>query len=279
MAGQDHPTNDQLIDQLSKGTGTLAQRMVEIAQTVQLADQAGQQNHLEYLQNLMKAPNLVFDQTEDLGGNLPTVSRHDERPLISAVETERLAIDEVTMNFDMTIGAHTESVNDLAVGVNSKTEAEASEGWIFGGVKVKTTLTADVRYSDKNTRRTDMTAKMAVGISMRRLPTPEGLLTAIDCANEFSRTNNAYRMEALRAELDTILAAARASGGNEAPDGGASQGGGGGGSSQGGGGGSSQGGGGGSSQGGGGSAPTNLAPNNPHQSQQGQGYHVGQRGR
>ena len=274
MAAQDHPTNDQLIDQLSKGTGTLAQRMVEIAQTVQLADQAGQQNHLEYLQNLMKAPNLVFDQTEDLGGNLPTVSRHDERPLISAVETERLAIDEVTMNFDMTIGAHTESVNDLAVGVNSKTEAEASEGWIFGGVKVKTTLTADVRYSDKNTRRTDMTAKMAVGISMRRLPTPEGLLTAIDCANEFSRTNNEYRMAALREELNTIVKEAQSSGGAEAPDGGGTQGGGGGGSSQGGGGG-----GGGSSQGGGGSAPSGLAPTNPHQQGQGQTQHVGQRGR
>ena len=201
MADQDHPSNDELIDQLARGSGTLAQKMVEVATTVQLADQAGQNGHLDYIRGILQAPNLVIDQTEDLGGKLGVVTRHDERPAISVVETERLALTEVGMEFDMTIGSHSESLAETDVDVKSDTEAEVSGGWIFGNARVKTTLSAEVRHKSRNTRRTDMTAEMSVTMHMRRLPTPEGLLKAIDAANEFSRMNNQLRLRALQDKL------------------------------------------------------------------------------
>ena len=201
----DQPTNDQLIEQLAAGTGTFAAKMAEISTAAIKSDHEGQMLHLSYVQGVLAMPNIVMDQSEDIGFGLGTVARHDERAAITAVKVDRLGYETVDMDFSMTIGSHTEALKDTEVNAGSKTEASASGGMLWAKASVKQTISADVRHQDKQTRSTDMSASVDISAKLTRQDAPEGLMSMIDTANEFSRKMNEIRLTIAAAKADKIV--------------------------------------------------------------------------
>ena len=205
MADPNNPSNEDLINQLSAGTGTLASRMVDIAASYMLADQAAQMAHLGYIQQVAGMDNLVIFQEEDLGPELGKVTRRDERSPLSVVEMGRFGMAEAFTEFNMTIGSQTSMAKDTDVGVKSQTDVEAGGGWFLAHASIKTSLTADVRHKSSNTRKTDMSASLSGTLSMKRLDAPEGLMAMVDMATEFTNMNNKIRMAVAQAKADSIV--------------------------------------------------------------------------
>lgn len=200
----DQPTNAQLIDTLSAGSGTLAARMTEIQSAVSRADQQSQMGHLEYVKAVLAMPNIVVDQQEDLGFGLGSVSRHDERAAITGIQTDRLGATTVDIDFEMKVGSHTEASTQTDAKVGSQTEVSGNYGFLFAKGSFKSTLSAEVSHSNKQSRSTDMSARMSAQMHMERIPAAEGLAQMADCANEFSRKNNELRATIAGAIVDKL---------------------------------------------------------------------------
>lgn len=201
----DQPTNDQLLAQLGVGGSTFAAKLAEISGAVMRSDQASQIAHLEYLKAVAQLPNLVVDQTEELGFGLDPVSRHDERPAFTGVDMTRVGFTKVKQRYNMRIGSRTTAAAETDVKVGSETEVSASGGFLFSKASVKSTLTAEVRHNSKNTRDTDMSAELEIEADIDRLPSPEGLQMMSDSANEFSSKMNELRMKIAGAKVDRLI--------------------------------------------------------------------------
>ena len=200
MADQEHPTNEALVEQLGAGTGTFAAKLGEVSLAAMRSDHQGQMDYVSYIQALSEIPNIRFDQVEALMGGFGELKRHAEIAVLPAVAEGRLGFDSVDMEFNMAIGSHTEAVKDTEV--KAGMTAKASGGALLW--KAEVSMSADVRHQDKQTRSTDMTASVQIKACMRRQAMPEGLATAIDGANEFSRNANQINTMIAAAKLDQI---------------------------------------------------------------------------
>lgn len=197
----DLPTNDQLIGQLAAGSGTLGAKIVELGTAMADADVASQVNHLKnFIQPILKTPNVVQDQVESLPKPFDALTRHSELPAICALNGERFSFQEANFNFDMSVSSHTEETAKTDVSVGSTTEI--SGGWLFA--RAKQTIRVDVSHSNSQTRSTDMTARMSMNLKMGREAIPEGLAKMIDTANEFSRVANEIRLKVATAKLNAL---------------------------------------------------------------------------
>ena len=196
--GRNNPSNKDLVNVLAMGAGTLGDKIVEIGTSMARADQQLQIDHLQnFVQPLLEAPNVVFDQIEAMPGDFDDLVRHSETPAIAVVNGERLAFQKARFEFDMSIGSHTEVRSENDIRIKSQTDIEA--GW--GPVKVKQSITADVSHKDSQVRTTDMTARLHMEAEVGREPIAEGLAKAIDASNEFSRVANQLRLQVAGAKV------------------------------------------------------------------------------
>ncbi|MDE2706120.1 MAG: DUF2589 domain-containing protein [Gemmatimonadota bacterium] len=201
MANPNNPSNQELVQTLAMGAGTLGAKIVEIGTSMSRSDQQLQTQHLQdFVQPLLKAPNVVFDQVEAMPGDFDDLVRHSETPAIAAVNAERFAFQEATFDFDMSIGSHTEVKSATDVKIHSETEIKA--GW--GPFSFKQSISADISHNNSQSRSTDMTARMRMSAKMGRESIPEGLAKAIDQANEFSRVANQIRLQIAGAKVAQI---------------------------------------------------------------------------
>ena len=196
-----HPTNEQLVDNLTSASGTIGAKMVEIGNAIAESDVKQQVAHLgNFIQPLLESPNIKMVQVEGLPEPFKPLERQIEAPAILGVNPERIGWDEVTFDFDMTVSSHTEHVKET--GVESGVEVNASGGW--GPVSVGVSMSVDVSHNDKQTRSTDMSARMKIHGRMCRQPLPEGLAMLIDTAAEFSKTCNKLRLDIASAQVAQI---------------------------------------------------------------------------
>ena len=193
-----HPTNEQLVDNLSSASGTLGAKMVEIGNAIAESDVQQQVGHLaNFIQPILEAPNLRMLQVEGMPEPFKPLERLIENPAILGVNGERIGWDEVEFEFDMTVSSHTEHKTET--GVESGMEAHASGGW--GPVSAGVSMSVDVSHKDEQTRTTDMSARMHIKGKMVRQPLPEGLAAMIDTATEFSKTCNKLRLDIATAQV------------------------------------------------------------------------------
>lgn len=196
-----NPSNEALVNQLSMAAGTLGARIVEIGTSMARSDQQLQTAHLQdFIQPLLKAPPVVFEQVESMPGDFDDLVRHSTTPAIAAVNGERLAFQEATFEFDMTVGSHTEVASSTDVNVKSQTDIEA--GW--GMFKFKQSIAADISHKNSQSRSTDMSSRLSMTARMSREPISEGLAKAIDAANEFSRVANQIRLQISAAKISQM---------------------------------------------------------------------------
>ena len=196
--GRNNPSNKDLVNVLAMGAGTLGDKIVEIGTSMARADQQLQIDHLQnFIQPILEAPNVVFDQVEAMPGDFDDLVRHSETPAIAAVNGERLAFQKARFEFDMSIGSHTDVRSSTDARIKSQTDITA--GW--GPVKVKQSITADIAHKDSQVRTTDMTARLHMEAEVHREPIAEGLAKAIDASNEFSRVANKLRLEVATAKI------------------------------------------------------------------------------
>jgi len=201
----DQPTNNQLIDQLGAGAGTLAAKVSEMGTAVLLSDHEGAVLHLGYLQKVAALPNVVMEQREDIGFGLGEVARRDERAAFTQVNLDRMGYTEVEMAFSMRIAAKTSASSENEAKVGSETTVEVSGGLPWAKVRGKQTITAEFRHNSKQTRDTDMSASLEGTVKMARLPVSEGVAGMNDTANEFSRKLNELRLRIASAKVDRMI--------------------------------------------------------------------------
>ena len=207
-----NPSNAELVQNMAMGAGTLGAKIVELGTSLAVADQQGQIQHLaDFIQPLLREPPVTFEQVESMPGDIGDLTRSSQDPAIAMVNAERFAFQEADFEFDMSIGSHTEVSSETDVKVHSETEIKA--GW--GPVGFKQSISADISHNDKQTRTTDMTAKLHMSLKMGRENIPEGLAKAIDRANEFSRVCNQLRLQ--YAGVEVTKAQEQITGGEVAP--------------------------------------------------------------
>lgn len=194
----EHPSNQELVEQISTGAGTLGAKIVELGTALTTADYELQVAHLaNFVQPVFGMPNLTMTQKEQLPEPLGTLERYSELPAIGGVNAGRFSFKKARFEFDMNVSSHTEHKKET--GVEAGMEAGASGGW--GPVSAHVSMHVDVSHKDEQTRTTDMSARMHMELEMDREPIPEGLAKFIDQANEFSKTANEMRMQAAVAKV------------------------------------------------------------------------------
>lgn len=212
-----NPSNAELVQNMAMGAGTLGAKIVELGTSLAVADQQGQIQHLsDFIQPLLETPPVTFEQVESMPGDFEDLTRSSQNPAISMVNAERFAFQEADFEFDMAIGSHTEVSSETDVKIHSETEIKA--GW--GPVGFKQSISADISHNDKQTRSTDMTAKLHMSLKMGRENIPEGLAKAIDMGNEFSRVCNQLRLQIAGAEITKMQQQIQDGGAEAAPAGG-----------------------------------------------------------
>lgn len=203
----DQPTNNELLEQLGVGAGTLAARMNEIADAVARSDAAANLTHAQTVQAFAKLPNLVMTQEQDMGEDLGKLSYRDEAPALAVENHERIAYDSVEVEWDMKVTAHTGHQTELGGKEAVGAEVEAGVGLPFAGhVNVKATMSAELTHSDKQTRDTDMSARIRCKAAFKRQPPAPGLVAMIDRASRFADTCNELRLKAAVAKLSRLNA-------------------------------------------------------------------------
>ena len=194
----EHPTNAELVDNLSNASGTLGAKIVELGTSLAQADQQMQTAHLgNFIQPLLRAPNIVLEQVESMPEGFDDLIRRDERPAITAVDAGRFAFDTAEFEFDMEVSSHTEHKKET--GVEAGVEVGASGGW--GPVSAHVSMHTDVSHKDEQTRSTDTGARMKMKLGMKRQEQAEGLAKMIDQANDFSKACNDIRLKIAGAKL------------------------------------------------------------------------------
>lgn len=201
----DQPTNDQLLQQLGVGAGTLGAKLTEIGTAIMVSDQDSQMRHLQFLQAVCALGPIVIEQVEDIGFGMGTVGRRDVNHPIVMINVDRLGYTTVKMSFNMAVGAKTNAESTTAGSVRSETEVEGSGGFLWIKMRVKQNITAEVSHESKQTRSTDMSGRIGVEAEMGRLPAPEGVSKATDRANAFSTKLNDLRMKVAQAKVDRML--------------------------------------------------------------------------
>ena len=197
----EHPTNEQLIDNITTGAGTLGAKIVELGTSLAEADTRLQVAHLaNFVQPIMETPNLTMQQVEKLPEPFGDITRHSELPAIAGVNGQRFSFAKARFELDMTVTSHTE--HKIETGVESGIEAGASGGW--GPVSAHVSMHVDVSHKDEQTRTTDMSARIHMELDMEREPIPEGLAKMIDQATEFSNTANQLRLQIAAAQVASV---------------------------------------------------------------------------
>ena len=201
----EQPTNAELIDQLGVGTGTFAAKMAEIAGAVASSEYDLQMNHLKFLQTVIDLPNITMTQVEDIGFGLGKVGRHDERSAITTINLERPGFTRVEMDFDMTVGARTTAMTEKERTIKTDTELAGSAKVAFWRMSIKQNISAEMRQGSKQTRDTDMSAAVKIHAEIGRIPSPEGVNTMSDVANEFTRKLADLRLKIATAKVDKVV--------------------------------------------------------------------------
>ena len=197
----EHPSNAELVDQISTGAGTLGAKITELGTSLSTADYQLQIAHLaNFISPITEMPNLTMTQVEKLPGPLGELTRYSELPAIAAVKAGRFAFKEAKFEFEMNVNSHTEHKTET--GVESGVEAGASGGW--GPVSAHVSMHVDVSHKDEQTRTTDMSARMHMELTMEREEAAEGLQKFIDQANKFSDVANEIRLRAAVSEAQRI---------------------------------------------------------------------------
>jgi hypothetical protein len=93
-------------------------------------------------------------------------------PFLSMVPLPALAVDEVTVNFELEVNTSESS--------SSSTAAEASLSGTVGFGWFKASFSAKVSHKSEQTRKTDTRAKYTVSIKASRQEPPEALMRMID---------------------------------------------------------------------------------------------------
>jgi hypothetical protein len=104
-------------------------------------------------------------------------------PLLAVVSIPNLSIDDVTIEFNMEVKAHTgnTSSNDNSQTDKSETTASASASGGFWGVRAKTSVshtsshTGVISSHAENTRTSDFSAKYNIKVSAKQMPPAEGM--------------------------------------------------------------------------------------------------------
>lgn len=195
---KNNPSNEALVATLAMGAGTLGDKIANIGTDMARTDQQMQIQHLlGFIQPVMGMDNVVWDQVESMPEGFDDLVRHSESPAVANINGQRFAFQETEFDFEMEVGSHTEAQSATSVGVKSETEVGAA--WM--GVSAKQSLAVDVSHESKNTRTTDMTARMRMKAKMYREQIPEGLAKGIDQAIEFSRVANQLRLQIVGAKI------------------------------------------------------------------------------
>lgn len=123
-----------------------------------------------------KAVAIQFDYdealTDEQGLYKGTVSRKMQIPLLAAVSHPNIAIEEGTIDFELTISQQAESSSETA----GSLEFGASLGW--GPFKVD--VRGQVSHKSAQTRKTDTRARYAISTRVRRQDPPEALMRVIE---------------------------------------------------------------------------------------------------
>lgn len=110
------------------------------------------------------------------GKSAGTETVNMEIPLLSIVKIPTLAIDDMSITFDMEV--KTAEASESSKDKSGEINADAKIG--FGPFSAKVNIKGSISCHEKNTRSTDNSAKYHVSVHAKDYGTPEGLARVLD---------------------------------------------------------------------------------------------------
>ncbi|QBF26172.1 DUF2589 domain-containing protein [Pseudomonas tructae] len=110
--------------------------------------------------------------TDENGESKGTVTKQMRIPLMAAIAHPNIAIEEGSVEFEVTITQQAESSRETA--------GSASTAASFGFGRFKMELKGEVSHKSTQTRKTDTRARYAFNTKIRRQDPPEALMRVID---------------------------------------------------------------------------------------------------
>ena len=172
--------NDQFRAREAAYNDNLGQVVGRFATGIVEADSAAKDAHCRRVLNLIDKPNAEFSTESGLIGMEQKLETKMSVPAVVVTDMRPIAIEEATLEMDMTVSASNEKVDKLDS--QSSGEGSGKIGWgpFSIGIKVK----ADVSVGKSHKRNSDYRSHTNAKLTMRQAPIPEGLALIIDAMNK-----------------------------------------------------------------------------------------------
>ena len=118
---------------------------------------------------------VTFNYSEASGAEgEESIERHIEAPFIALTGVPNLAVEDVSISFDLAV--NTAESSESKTETKATNETEAKSWWS----PVSTKFTGSVTHNSNQTRSTDTRAKYTFNVNARKQGTPEALMRIID---------------------------------------------------------------------------------------------------
>lgn len=118
---------------------------------------------------------VTFNYSEATGAEgEESIERHIEAPFIALTGVPNLAVEDVSISFDLAV--NTAESSESKTETKATNETEAKSWWS----PVSTKFTGSVTHNSNQTRSTDTRAKYTFNVNARKQGTPEALMRIID---------------------------------------------------------------------------------------------------
>lgn len=118
---------------------------------------------------------VTFNYSEATGAEgEESIERHIEAPFIALTGVPNLAVEDVSISFDLAV--NTAESSEAKTETKATNETEAKSWWS----PVSTKFTGSVTHNSNQTRSTDTRAKYTFNVNARKQGTPEALMRIID---------------------------------------------------------------------------------------------------
>lgn len=165
------------------------------------ADAKGRLENVTIIQELAKLPNMVINSEIDLSIAKEVVKQTFSQPAIQNAILSAFLPTEAEITGNIAISTQTSShEQDTEEGSAS---GSGSVGW--GPFKFKATLSASMKCSHDNQRKSDQTSNMAYKIVMGRVEPPEGSMKIIDAMNKNTERILDIEAAVLQAQLTQAI--------------------------------------------------------------------------
>ena len=172
--------NDQFQAREAAYNDNLGQVVGRFATSIVEADSMAKDAHCRRVLELIDKPNAEFVSEVGLVGMNEKLETKMSVPAVVVTDMRPIAVDETTLELDMTTSASNESSKKLDSQIDGEGEGKIGWGPFSIGVKVK----ADVSVGKFHKRSSDYRSHTNAKLTMRQAPIPEGLALILDALNK-----------------------------------------------------------------------------------------------